>query len=348
MTALDGAVTGRPAGEMLAACRAVINPAVRAAVDALPASGRRLIGYHFGWWDEHGAPLATGGSDGGKALRPAVVLLAAEAVGGVASAVPAAVAVELVHNFSLVHDDVMDGDHVRHHRPTVWSVFGTSAAILAGDALLALALDVLAASGHPAAERAVRMLAAAVQDLVEGQCADVEFERREDVSLAECESMVARKTGALLGCSAAIGALFGGARPQQLDRLRAFGSQLGIAFQHVDDLLGIWGDPASTGKPIHSDLRRRKKTLPVVAALTSGTPPGRELAARYRAGAPLSDAELARAAHLVELAGGRSFCRDQADLHLDRALRELAAAEPAERSAAEFTALARLATLRDH
>jgi len=364
MTAVDRAVTGRPVREVLAACRAEITPALRTAVDTLPGSVRRIAGYHFGWWDEHGEPTAADGSGAGKALRPAVVLLAAEAVGGTPATgmpavgtlaagtppavVPAAVAVELVHNFSLLHDDVMDSDRVRHHRATAWSVFGTSAAILAGDALLALALDVLAATGHPAAAKGVHMLAAAVHDLVEGQCADLAFEQRQDVSLAECETMAAHKTGALLGCCGGIGALFAGARPERIDRLRAFGCHLGTAFQDADDLLGIWGDPAVTGKPIHSDLRSRKKTLPVVAALTSGNPAGRELAALYRTGPPLSDAELARAAELVERAGGRSFCRDQADTHLGQALRELAGAEPAERAAAELRALAHLATRRDH
>jgi geranylgeranyl diphosphate synthase type I len=345
MTAVERE-TARPAAEVLAACRALVEPALRAAVDTLPASMRRIAGYHFGWWDEHGNP---GSAAGGKALRPALALLAAEAVDGVAGvALPGAVAVELVHNFSLLHDDVMDRDRLRHHRPTVWSVFGIGPAILAGDALLILALDVLAGSGHPVAQEAMRMLGSAVQDLVEGQCADVEFERRPDVDLAECVTMAARKTGALLACACGVGALFGGGPPERVDRLRGFGAHLGLAFQYTDDLLGIWGNPAVTGKPVYSDLRSRKKSLPVVAALTSGTPAGRELAALYRPGPALSDADLARAAELVELAGGRSFSRDQAEVLLGGALGELAAAAPAPRAAAELGALARLATRRDH
>lgn len=347
MTALDGPVTARPASDVLAACRAAVTPALRAAVDTLPGAVRRIAGYHFGWWDRNGEPAGTGTA--GKALRPAVVLLAAEAVGGSpdASTVagPAAAAVELVHAFSLLHDDVMDRDEVRHHRPTVWRAFGVNAAILAGDALLALAMDVLAASHHPSAGAALRMLAGAVQDLVDGQLADLEFEQRQDVTPAQCEAMGARKTGALVAGAAGIGALFGGAGPERVDRLRAFGCHLGIAFQHVDDLLGIWGDPAVTGKAVHSDLRSRKKTMPVVAALTSDTPPGRELAALY-GGAPGVD--LTKVAELVDRAGGRAYCREQADRHLDLALRELAAAGPAERPTAELRALARLAAHRDH
>ncbi len=221
------------------------------------------------------------------------MLLAAAAAGGSPrEAVPAAVAVELVHNFSLLHDDVMDGDATRRHRPTAWRLFGIGAAILAGDALLTLALDVLAASGHPASGQAMRMLSAAVQDLVEGQSSDVAFERRDEVGLAECERMAASKTAALIGCACALGALFGGGDPERVQRLRVFGEHVGLAYQHVDDLLGIWGDPAATGKPVYSDLRSRKKSLPVVFALTSDTAGGRELAALYRGRGPLPDEDL--------------------------------------------------------
>jgi geranylgeranyl diphosphate synthase type I len=130
------------------------------------------------------------------------VLLSAQSVGGTAAAaLPAAAAVELVHNHSLLHDDVMDGDLTRRHRPTAWSVFGINAAILAGNALLTLALDVLAASGHSAATDGTRLLSAAVQDLLDGQSADLSFEQRAEIELAECVRMSERKTAALLGCA---------------------------------------------------------------------------------------------------------------------------------------------------
>src|SRR5262249_35921949 len=157
-----------------------------------PPSMSRIAGYHLGWWDEHGHPAQV---NGGKAIRPAFVMLSAEAVGAAAAAaVPAAVAVELVHNHTLLHDDVMDRDLTRRHRPTAWSVFGVNAAILAGDALLALALDTLASSGHPAAIEGTGMLAATVQDLLDGQNADLSFEGRAEVELAECVRMAQGKT----------------------------------------------------------------------------------------------------------------------------------------------------------
>ncbi len=351
MTTIDVMTESPSAREVLAWSRMTVEPALRTAVNTLPSAMLRVAGYHFGWWDEHGHPEAVAGvkSSGGKAIRPTLALLGAKAVGGVpAAAVPAAVAVELVHNFSLLHDDVMDGDLTRRHRRTAWSVFGANAAILTGDALLTLALDVFAASGNPAAMDGIRMLSAAVQALLDGQSADLTFEGRADVALTECQSMAERKTGALMGCACAVGASFGGGSPAQVEHLRGFGQYLGLAFQHVDDLLGIWGDPAVTGKPIHSDLRSRKKSLPVVAALTSDTAAGRELAALYHRDQPLSGADLVHAAKLIDVAGGRAWSQTQVDDLLAQATRELAPAGPAALAAGELSALARLATHRDH
>ena len=336
----------RSAHEVLAWSRGLVDPAMRAAVDTLPPSMRRVAGYHYGWWDADGTPRA---GDAGKAIRPTLAMLCAEAVGGsVVDAVPTAVAVEMVHNFSLLHDAVMDRDVSRRHRPTAWTVFGVSSAILAGDALLTLAFDVLAGSGHPRSQDAMRLISSAVQDLVEGQCEDVSFEDKIDVDLSECLVMAGEKTGALLACSTAIGALYGGGTATQVEHMRVFGEHLGLAFQLVDDLLGIWGDPRVTGKPVHSDLVSRKKSLPVVAALTSGVPAADELASLYGRRDVLSDVELARAAELVELAGGRSWTQREAVDQLDLALAELSLAAPDARVAAELDGLARLVTRRDH
>ncbi|WP_154814275.1 family 2 encapsulin nanocompartment cargo protein polyprenyl transferase [Actinophytocola xinjiangensis] len=333
------------AQETLAWSRAMIDPALRAAVDTLPESMRRISGYHLGWSDEHGEEVT---APAGKAIRPTLVLLSAAVTGGSPrEAVPAAVAVELVHNFSLLHDDVMDGDATRRHRPTAWRLFGVGAAILAGDAMLTLALDVLAASGHAESGRGMRMLSAAVQDLVDGQSADMDFEQRDTVEPAECQTMAAHKTAALIGCSCALGALFGGASDTAVGRLRTFGEHLGLAFQHVDDLLGIWGDSAVTGKPVFSDLRNRKKSLPVVFAMASDSAPGRELAALYGRSGPLSDEEVARAASLVADAGGRDWSQAEADRLLAHALDQLDHGDHGI-AATELAALARLVTRRDH
>jgi geranylgeranyl diphosphate synthase type I len=339
-------MAGRPVAEVLAWGRELVAPALRSAVDTLPGSMRGISGYHFGWWDDQGRPTA---EDGGKALRPTLALLAACAVGGSAdTAVPAAVGVELVHNFSLLHDDVMDGDATRRHRPTAWHVFGVNSAILAGDSLLTLAFDVLAASGHPAARDGMRTLSTTVQELIDGQSSDMAFERRADVTLAECVRMAEAKTGALLGRACALGAAFGGGDAEQIAGARRFGERLGLAFQLVDDLLGIWGDPEVTGKPVHSDLRNRKKSVPVVAALNSGTRAAAELAVLYHREQPLADTELAHVAGLVEQAGGRAWSQLRADELLAEALRHLATTRPEPGPAGELTGLAELVTRRDH
>ena len=173
----------------------------------------------------------------------------------------------------------------------------------------------------------------------DGQSQDLSFERRNDVDLCECLGMVERKTALLMSCACAAGAVFGGGRPAQVERFRSVGRHLGLAFQLVDDLLGIWGDPAVTGKPVYSDLQNRKKTLPVVAALTSGTAAGRELADLLACDGKLSGGALARAAELIDRAGARDWSEAQLQVFVSRALRDLDMAEPTVSGAAGFRSL---------
>jgi geranylgeranyl diphosphate synthase type I len=336
----------RPPGDVLTWGRDALDDALSAAVSSLPASVRRVADFHLGTCDEHGNPTPR---SGGKALRPTLTLLMAEAAGGTSdAALPAAVAVELVHNHSLLHDDVIDGDVLRRHRPTAWSVFGPGPAILAGDALLTLAFQTLSDGGGPRTRAALRLLGTAQQELVAGQMADLAFEARGDVNLDECLGMARSKTAALLGCACALGALSATAGATQLAHARAFGERLGLAFQLVDDVLGIWGDPAVTGKAVHSDITARKKSLPVVAALTSGTAAGRELAELYDGRHALSAKDVASAATLVTAAGGRAWTEAEARRQLAGALDELRAFGAGGRAASELRDLARLVTTRDH
>jgi geranylgeranyl diphosphate synthase, type I len=334
------------AWQILDESRGVVDRGLRAAVGRLAEPTRTVAGYHFGWWDEHRRPTDGGA---GKTVRPALLLLCADAVGSSSGPpVDAAVAVELVHNFTLLHDDIMDNDVLRRHRRTVWSVFGVPTAILAGDALLTLAIDVLTEHSPPRAVEAVRWLCAALERVLAGQAVDMAFENCGDVSLEECVAMAADKTASLLSCSCALGALLGGGAPARVALLRQFGHHLGLAFQLIDDLLGIWGESRVTGKLRCSDLRTGKKSLPVVAALTSNTDAGRQFAQLYLRTEPLTEAELADAASLIELAGGRDWAAREADRHLDTALRCLAEAEPTPSAAGRLTALARLIADRDH
>ncbi|MFB7875799.1 family 2 encapsulin nanocompartment cargo protein polyprenyl transferase [Nocardia sp. NPDC056064] len=335
----------RTAADVLERCREDCAATLHGSVQTMPAMVRTIVGYHFGWWDRGGRPES---HDGGKAIRPALVLSTARLTGGdEAAAVRAAVAVELVHNFSLLHDDVMDRDTTRRHRPTAWTAFGIGPAILAGDALLAQAYSLLAgAPGTPIVE-ASTLLSRSVLHLVEGQCADLGFEQRGDVEVEECLTMVDRKTGALFGCSAAFGGLFGNADSGEILRLREFGRRIGRAFQHTDDLLGIWGDPRVTGKSVFSDLRSRKKSLPVVFALRSGTPEASALAELYLREDPLDDGELVRAADLVEAAGGRAWSRGQARQLYEEAMATISGIGTDADAMADLDLLAALAADRD-
>ncbi len=347
-----GPLDGQEAAALLERTRALVDPELRAAFASLPGSMRRVALYHFGWQHADGTPAA---GNAGKAIRPALVLAAATALGGPAAraaAVRAAAAVELVHNFTLLHDDVMDRDTARRHRPTAWTVFGDPDAILAGDALQALALRMLAEDPHPAAVPAASRLAACVVELCAGQHTDTDLESRapDDVTLDEVLVMAEAKTGALIGCACAVGALYAGAGDEEVAALDGFGRQAGLAFQLIDDVIGIWGDPRNTGKPAGADLAARKKSLPVVAALTSGTPAATELADLYAKPHHGQDAEaaaeIARTAQAVERAGGRDWAQAEAADRMARAVQELARAVPGPEAAGGLLALAEFVTRR--
>jgi geranylgeranyl diphosphate synthase type I len=339
---------------VLERARLVVEPVLREAVGRLTPDLLAPLHYHLGWADADGRPVAGGG---GKGVRPALAILSAEAAGADGEVgVPGAVAVELVHNYSLLHDDVMDGDRERRHRPTVWALFGVGQAIIAGDALVTLAVDVLLEQESAAASRAARDLVRATDAMIAGQAADLAYERRRDVSVQECSAMERGKTGALLGCAASIGARLAGGDPALVEGLERYGVELGLAFQAVDDVLGIWGSPEVTGKPAWSDLRQRKKALPLLHALAHEDADGELHALVAGPGRPdgvvddrpLGDAEVARAALLVEAHGGRARTEEAADAHLGAALRTLDDLDVAPAARAELEQLARFVVDRSY
>lgn len=296
-------------------CRAAVDDALRAFVDEQVRGSLRIVaGYHLGWLSSEGHALERGMA--GKAIRPVLALLVSRAVASEPGmAIPAAVAVELLHNYSLLHDDVMDGDEMRRHRPAAWTVFGTSNAVLAGNVLLSLSLRCAADLGLAA----VDLLTETSVNLCTGQSLDLEFERRADVSLAECEDMAALKTGSLIAASCGLGALAAGAGRAETAEIRQFGAHLGIAFQVMDDLAGIWGSSDRTGKPCYSDLASRKKSLPVVAALCSDSSAGEEFSVLYRRPSEPTE-DLAGLAALVDRAGGRDWAFQRVAKEIDSAL----------------------------
>ncbi len=341
----------RSVPEVIERARDLAAPALEAALDRLSPEVRPLARYHFGLDDEHGNPVE--GRQGGKGVRPALSVLSAEAAGGAAeTGVPGAVAVELVHNFSLIHDDVIDNDKERRHRPTVWAIWGVGRAVIAGDALLALAQQVLLEAGagdDPMAGArsgaAARCLADATAAMIAGQALDMAFESLPGVGVDSCLSMEAGKTGALLGAAASLGSVLAGAPTETTNALRRFGVELGLAFQAIDDLLGIWGDPGQTGKPSGNDIRQHKKTLPISAALATEGPEAEELAGLLgRDG--LTEGEVVRAAQLVELCGGRTRASEEADKRLASALLALESASLVESVRAELVDVARFVVTR--
>ncbi|MFB6814602.1 polyprenyl synthetase family protein [Streptomyces sp. NPDC056347] len=328
--------------EVLSRCRELVRPALVRAVNRLHPWHAEMAAFSLGWERVDGTPAP--GSQG-KGIRQALTLLGAEAAGAPArDAVAGAVAVELVHVFSLLHDDIMDGDETRRQRPTTWKEYGTGPAILAGDALFALAVQTLAEAPGGRSVPAVRLLAATLADLVHGQADDLLFESRpwtgpKAVRPHEYRWMAEHKTGALLGCAAGLGAVLAGAPEDTAEALGRAGRHLGVAFQVVDDLLGVWGDPEVTGKPVHSDLRRLKKTYPVLSALAADHPTARRLAALLDAGEPLGDADARRAAGLVEEAGGRTAALAEAHRQLDSARGSLESVPLAPAALGEILAL---------
>jgi len=332
--------------------RSLAMPVLRAAVDRLAPPMDTVAAYHFGWIDALGRPSE---ADGGKAVRPALALLSAEAAGAEPEVgLPGAVAVELVHNFSLLHDDLMDGDEQRRHRDTVWKVHGPAQAVLVGDALFALANEILLEPGTPAAGRAAARLIRATRKLIDGQAQDISYEHREQVTVAECLEMEGNKTGALLACAVSIGAVLGGADERTADALDSYGYHLGLAFQAVDDLLGIWGDPEATGKRAWSDLRQRKKSLPVVAALGAPGPAAEQLKQLMTADAKKSqdefedfdEAEFAKRAALIEEAGAREWTSGEAQRQHSTALAALEGVDMPRHVRDQLTALADFVVVR--
>jgi geranylgeranyl diphosphate synthase type I len=308
-------------------------PAIDAEMKDVLRSPRSEVGdlygylhYHMGWVDSDGfRPVNNGRA--GKRLRPVFCLLSCEACGGDwQQALPTAAALELLHNFSLVHDDIEDGDHYRRGKATLWTLWGLSQAVNAGDSLYALAhmaLIRLEERGVPPGVclAAWRLFESACLHLTEGQFLDMQFEERDQVSAAEYLHMVSGKTAALFAASCQMGSLIGGASQFRQGRLRAFGHHLGLAFQMQDDILGIWGDPKVTGKPVGSDLRAHKKTLPVIYA--------RQHDASLRAVLDkpvLADEDVAAAVEQMERMECHAWAREQEHVEVSQSMKALESA----------------------
>lgn len=304
-----------------------------------------MIHYHMGWANEKLEP-ADGNS--GKRIRPILCMLACAAAGGDwQQAVPAAAAIEILHNFSLVHDDIQDNSPTRRGRATTWTLWGQPQAINTGDAMFAmshLALSRLAERGV-AAEiiiRALRRFDETCIALTYGQYTDMSFETREEVSVEEYIAMINGKTAVLIALSTELGALISGADETRVKAFAEYGLNLGLAFQVQDDILGIWGNETITGKSAATDITTRKKTLPVLYAL----PKSPTLRSLYDSND--SDGEFVeRVVTLLDETGARRYAVNEAERYTQMAVTALAAARPSGNAATALDELTGILLRRD-
>lgn len=284
---------------------------------------RGMLAYHMGWEGAGAGPEAQG-----KRIRPLLLLLVSQAAGGDwRRAVPAAAAVELIHNFSLIHDDIQDQSPLRRGRATLYTTVGVAQAINAGDSMFSLAqlamLGLAKTCPPEVAVEAVRRLNETCLRLTQGQYLDISFETRDSLTIEEYWSMIGGKTAALLATCASLGALAAGAPSDTQQKARAYGNSLGLAFQVLDDYLGIWGEASMTGKSVESDLVTGKKTLPVLFGLQKN----KEFARRW--GQKITPGDVGEVADLLAQEGARDYTLATADRLTTQAMQSLSEAFPA-------------------
>lgn len=286
-----------------------------------------MMHYHMGWVDERFQPKL---SYTGKMIRPILALLCCEAAGGDwRQALPAAAAIQIIHDFSLVHDDIEDGSPNRRGRTTVWKLWGEPLAINTGDAMFSLAqLSMTNLDHHQDVEASVviqsmRRLNETCVALTRGQWMDMSFETRDDVDVDEYMQMIEGKTSVLIALACELGALIAGANAETVAHYAQFGLQLGLAFQVIDDILGIWGDEEEIGKSAESDIMTKKKTLPVLYGLANSA----DLRAHYTVDSAEANF-VPQTITLLDSVGARAYAETAASQHSEDSLAHLVAAKP--------------------
>ncbi|MCY4022973.1 MAG: polyprenyl synthetase family protein [Anaerolineaceae bacterium] len=304
-----------------------------------------MVRYPLGLVDETGSPDY---ASRGKRIRPVLLLLANEAAGGNwHAAIPAAAAVEFLHNFSLVHDDIQDNSSTRRGRPAVWKLWGRSQGINVGDLLFALSFSALQGLGRRGVTAKTRLavedaLTGSCLELTRGQYLDLHFEDCTSVALDRYLSMIMGKSAALLSSCARIGATLAGASADRVEHYASFGLNLGMAFQIRDDYLGLWGDPRLTGKSSATDIRSRKKTLPVLFGIEHS----RQFADLHRE-PPEADEDVSEFLALLEESGAREFTQGRVECWSRAARQSLEAADPTEIAGSQLHSLLDDLLLRD-
>ena len=265
--------------------------------------------------------------NGGKRLRPYMVIRSCQILGGKSSdAMISASAVEMVHNFTLVHDDIMDNDEMRHGVPTVHKKFGMPIAILAGDVLFSKAFQIISESklSPNANTHLISRLAKACVDVCEGQLLDIKMADEKRIPTeAEYITMIGKKTAALFDVSCAMGAICATNKPKDISNLSDFGRNLGIAFQITDDLIGVMGDPKVTKKPVGNDLREGKKSLPILMAIKLAKGNERKTILKAFGNSKISKKDLNKAVEVIRSLGIEEKVRNQALKYAEKSEKSL-------------------------
>ncbi|MEO0565463.1 MAG: polyprenyl synthetase family protein, partial [Chloroflexota bacterium] len=317
-----------------------------AASVAMPSAFETMMHYPFGWVDAEGQPYQ---ERTGKRIRPILLLSCVKAADGKwQDALPAAAAVEILHNFSLVHDDIQDNSDIRHGRDTVWRIWGVPMAINAGDALFVMsyrAVEMLRAQGLPDTTvlDVFETYNATVFELTRGQYLDMHFETQENVTVESYVSMVGGKTAALLAGCAKIGALIAGSSMKTADLYSDFGLNMGIAFQIRDDILGIWGDASETGKSAATDIQYRKKSVPILYGLDRS-----ERLREIYAAEQIDDRDVSEAITILESVGAKDYALESEKTYYNRSISALDAATPTENGREELIGLVDALFKRSH
>jgi geranylgeranyl diphosphate synthase type I len=314
--------------ESFTSYRDIVRVELKKVIDSCPPVLCNMLRYHMGWQNEHGHSCRR---ESGKFIRSTLCFLSCQAVGGDMSQVlPAAAAVELIHNFSLIHDDIEDASDERHHRPTIWKLWGQSQAINAGDAMFTLAYVALLKLNEKGITNekvasATKMLSLACLELCEGQYLDVEYENRPDTTIEDYLDMAAKKTAALFAVSTALGAYLCSEDSKLVDSFHLFGKELGTAYQICDDILGIWGMEESTGKSV-SDISQKKKTLPVVYGLQNSEGKERKRLKKLYSQKSIEGEDITEVTKILDHLGARDYAEDLAEQYYHKALAHLEAA----------------------
>ncbi len=310
-----------------------------------------MLQYHMGWVDKEGT---LSDSSKGKALRPVLCLLACQSVGGaIEQALPAAAALEFIHNFSLIHDDIQDGDKERRGRPTLWWIWGQPKALVSGNALKILADKAswgLLQEGVSCSKaiEASQILVQSYMEMIEGQYLDISYEKSLDITVNDYILLISLKTGALIRCAMELGAFIGSDEPKMRQAFRECGELLGATFQIRDDYLGIWGEEEVTGKAVGADILRKKKSFPVVYALENAKGKDRDRLLDIYSKNALDGSDVESVLEIMENVGAREHSEKLAQDRCKQAMQVIEEAQLPPQAQREFNDLADFMLARKH